>query len=592
MAVLLAECANPVSPTGGPKDTTPPGLTKAEPPLLTTNFSEERVRIWFDEFVELKELNQQLIISPPMDEKPEIRIKGKSVVIEFQEELKENTTYNIFFGDAIVDLTENNPVSNFQYVFSTGDVLDSLTFRGNVSDAFTFEPSAGLNVMLYINNNDTIPFDSLPFFVKPYYLSKTDEFGHFQFNNLSDKAYKLFVLEDANTNLLFDLITERIAFSDSLIKPYYIPPPPEPDTLISADSLLTDSLQMEVEVRDTIIRVEPIHHDSLLHDPEINDTLAIDDFEPEFEEPDPVSLYMFQEYDSVQKFLKASVINPYKLQFIFKRPALNPEIQAINIDPELNWKLQDINKTRDTLTFWIKENISDSLTFVVSDQGEILDTAEVALTVKERGRKKKDQKERIDKLNVKFGKKTELNKALKLLFNYPVRSYNIVGAMLVENGDTLTPDFHFADSLQLYGEIRHKWLEEAAYNLIIPDSVFFGIGGQSHDTLRFNLQTKALSDYGNLYINTSIIQEGTNHIIQLIQGESVLKETIITENTRLDYEYLIPGDYRLKVIIDSNNNEKWDTGHYILSRQPEKVMFFEEIITIRANWDVEEEWEI
>jgi len=111
-------CANPVSPSGGPQDTEPPIFIKSEPPQYSINFNSNKVRIYFNEFMQLKDINQQVIISPPMTKMPEFKLKGKSVVIEFKEELKEDATYNVFFGDAIVDLTENNPILNFKMVVS------------------------------------------------------------------------------------------------------------------------------------------------------------------------------------------------------------------------------------------------------------------------------------------------------------------------------------------------------------------------------------------------------------------------------------------------------------------------------------------
>ena len=127
LGYFLYSCANPVSPSGGPMDEDPPQLVNSEPPLFTKNFNVAKIKITFNEFIQLKDVTNQVIISPPMDEMPDFKVKGKSLIIELNEELKENTTYNIFMGNAVVDLTENNPAANFQYVFSTGDMIDSLS---------------------------------------------------------------------------------------------------------------------------------------------------------------------------------------------------------------------------------------------------------------------------------------------------------------------------------------------------------------------------------------------------------------------------------------------------------------------------------
>jgi hypothetical protein len=555
VAVLLTTCANPVSPSGGPKDETPPAFLKAEPPLLTRNFQARKVRIYFDEFLQFKELNQQVIISPPVEEQPEFKLKGKSVQIEFKEELKDSTTYNIFFGNAIVDLTENNPISNFQYVFSTGNILDSMTLKGNVRDAFNLEPVKDLNVMLYLDINDTIPFDSIPYFSKPYYYSKTAENGDFQFNNLRNEDFKIFVLEDANSNMLFDQVTERIAFVDSLVRPYYIPPPPPPDTMMVDDSLI----------------IAP---------------------PPPTYEPEPLEMFLFQEKDSVQRFIKASLVKSGKAMFVFKESTTAPEIRPLGLKDTTDWVLTETNLTRDTISLWFKKDVPDTITFVVSDNGEVFDTLDLSTVEKSRGRRerRRDKEEEVVKLIAKFGKKTELNKAQRIVFNYPIRDYNLEGSLLVENEDTLVPQFGFIDSIRLVGEFRHEWLENASYFFLIPDSAFFGLGGQSHDTLTHKMRTKAVSDYGNLFINAIVPEPGQNYMVQLLKEDKVVGQEIVTEDSEIAFKFLLPGNYRVKVIFDKNGNETWDTGHYLTGQQPEPVYYFPAEITIRANWDIVEDW--
>jgi hypothetical protein len=572
MVFILMECANPVSPVGGPEDVKPPGFVKAEPPMYTLNFDADRIRIYFDEFIVFKDLNQQVIISPPMDKKPEFKLKGKSVVIDFEEELKPNTTYNIFFGSAIVDLTENNPATNFQYVFSTGDVLDSLTLKGNVVDALTLEPLPNLNVMLYLDNNDTLPFDSLPYFVKPWYYSKTNEAGDFQFNNLATNDYKLFVLEDANTNLVFDQITERIAFLDSLITPYYIPPPAEPDT----SSMISDSSFMET---DTLM----VLPDTLL---------PTEDTIPEFIEPDPLKLFLFAEVDSVQRFIKASFVKKGKLMFVFKGPTVSPELNALNLPEPDEWRILESNKSGDTLNLWLRKPVPDTLVFEIVDDGIILDTVEVLTVERKSRREQKKEDDKPEKLQVRWGKKTELNTTQKVQFSYPIKEYNLEGAMMIENEDTLSPSFRISDSIGLTGEFSHAWIENASYQFMVPDSSFFGLGDQSHDTLRHNLKMKELADYGNVYLNITLNNPGIQHIVQLLSEDKLLSEKVIAEDQKVGFEYLLPGTYVVKVILDRNSNNQWDPGHYIRKIQPEDVSYFPKSITVRANWDIVEDWEI
>ena len=148
LAFILANCARPGSPGGGPKDTQPPQIIKSEPPNYSTHFSADRFRIDFDEFIELNNINQSILISPPMKEMPDFKPKGKSLLVKFEEPLKENTTYTLFFGDGIVDITEKNVVTDNTYIFSTGDRVDSMSMEGIVVNALDQKPVADVFVML------------------------------------------------------------------------------------------------------------------------------------------------------------------------------------------------------------------------------------------------------------------------------------------------------------------------------------------------------------------------------------------------------------------------------------------------------------
>lgn len=561
LILILITCANPVSPTGGPQDSTPPEAIKAEPPQLTLNFNRTKIRIYFNEFVSLKNVQSQLIISPPMNENPEIKIKGKSIIIEFQEPLKDSTTYNLFFGDAIVDITEGNPISNFQYVFSTGNVLDSLTFKGSVKDAFTLEPVAGTNVMLYMNINDTIPFDSLPYFIKPYYMTKTNDQGDFVFHNLSNKRFKLFVLEDGNSNMIYDQVTERIAFTDSLIKPYYIPPRPVPDTTMTSDSLVIDTVAYT------------------------------------FREPELLNMRLFQEYDSVQRFLKATLLKKNELAFIYKRPTLNYRIEPLNSLIPADWKLESINPTKDTVIYWIYQLEQDSMTFEISDNGLVLDTVDVALVKRSsRRQEKKEEDEKLTELNVSFSKVAPAPTAeseLLISFSYPILKIDTTGLLFKEDTNYVKfPEIIFTDSIKTTAVIKYNWQQLTSYKFVIPDSVFVDILGQSHDSLQHGFRTKSIEDFGNLFLDINITQPGINYIVQLLKEDAIKAERRISESQRLSFTFLNPDDYIVKVIYDSNNNGKWDAGNYIYNIQPEEVRFFEKVITVRANWDIEENWEL
>lgn len=572
--IFFQQCANPVSPSGGPKDSRSPKFIKSIPPLFTVNFNETRVRIYFDEFLELKELTQQLIISPPMDEMPQIISRGKYIQIDFTEPLMDSTTYTLFFGDAIVDITENNPVSNFLYVFSTGDVLDSLTLEGHVIDAFNNAPLPDVSLLLYLDNNDTIPYDSMPYFVKPYFMTRSLANGDFRFKNLPDLPFMLFAVEDQNSTLTFDQPLERIAFVDTLVHPYYIPPPVI-DTL-PADTLdvIADSLAI-----DTIENLKP-PVDSTFHFPE-------KEF-PYYE------LKLFQETDSLQRFIKASLLKQQNLAFVFKTKTINPVIRVIDTVIQNDWFIQENGVIGDTIFYWMTDIPADSLTFEIEDNGEILDTTRIAIQPKEKSRReKKDEEKKTPKLKPDFMRGSPIpGKPFVIKFPYPVLDFDASPFIMIEGEDTLTASLQFTDSLRRKAIIERDWLEATRYKFIIPDSVFSDIRGYSHDTLQPSFSTKAIADYGNFYIDITLDRVCKNYILQLFEGDKILREVQINEAGRVGFEYLPPASYELKVIYDCNNNGEWDTGDYHYRIHPEDVNFFPKEVKVRANWDVVEAWEL
>jgi hypothetical protein len=212
MLLLLAACAQVVTPDGGAKDATAPHVVRYAPDSAATNFRGKKIVITFDEYVQLTDLNKQLIISPSVRRRPEITIRKKDIVIEFKDTLEANTTYSISFGKAIRDITENNALDNFRYVFSTGPYIDSLQLSGTVVNAQTLRGEKNVLVMLYRD-----PKDSVVYKQKPYYYTRTDDNGNYVITNLAAASYKIFALDDQGEDYLYNSSEERIAFPDSLL---------------------------------------------------------------------------------------------------------------------------------------------------------------------------------------------------------------------------------------------------------------------------------------------------------------------------------------------------------------------------------------
>jgi len=213
MISIICSCAQIVIPAGGPKDVSPPMAVKYIPDSAATNFLAKTITITFNEFIQLNDLQKELTVSPPMDIQPEVKEKGKMLLIELKDAPKKNTTYTLNFGSAIRDFTEGNVKKDFQYIFSTGDHIDTLRISGIVKDAFDQKTDKGILVMLYESLEDSVPYKN-----RPSYFAKTNADGSYRINNIRPGIYKVFALKEENGNFKYDSPSEHIAFSDTLVK--------------------------------------------------------------------------------------------------------------------------------------------------------------------------------------------------------------------------------------------------------------------------------------------------------------------------------------------------------------------------------------
>ncbi len=583
--MMLYACAHKGSLSGGKKDTIPPKVLETDPPNGSTHFEGNRFSIEFDEFIQLENINQKALISPPVEEAPDYVLRGKSLVVKFNEELKANTTYSVYFGDAIVDLTEGNPILNYTYIFSTGAFVDSLSIHGEAYNAFDLTPVEETYIMLYLDNNDSLPLDSLPYFVKPYYISKTDVNGHFTLKGLSDNRYLCFALKDLNSSYTYDQPSEEIAFLDSLIQPEYIET--KKDTVIN-DSLLAlmDSTKLEMTILDSIAA-----------DSVISDSMAW-----EMQAGTMYELFMFQEADTSQKFLKADVIRKDVIQFSFARDAKHVDFIPQNDTLKIDYLLKQ-SADNDTLTWFLRDYPIDTLELMLMLQQDTLDELYIKVdprkkTRREERRKEKDKEKKEVKEYLKMssninGGNLKLNKKLRLSFDYPIVSTYTDSLLLVLGTDSIyNPDFQYTDSLFMDVVFPGELVEETQYVLVIPDSTFTNWNGNHNDEIAYSFSTHPFKYYGILTMRI-VPEVEQNYVLQMMtENEELVNEVVFTSDTSILYEYIEPSKYLFKLIYDDNANGAWDPGDFGSKRQAEKVRYLEKLIQVRGNWEIEESWYI
>ena len=588
MALFIIQCANPVTPQGGPKDETPPAILDMNPSNYSTSFHGERLIVQFDEYVKLQGLNKQLMISPPLANTPPIRTKGKSIVIEIDEQLRDSTTYTFYFGNSIVDITESNPLKNFEYVFSTGSLIDSMAIKGTVLNAFDKMPKDGIAVLLYTLDVDSIPNDSLPMLSRPVYVSRTNDKGEFELNNLRNVPYKLMALLDMNSNYLYDLPNEEIAFSDTIIMPaylgrkIYIPP---------ADTMKIDSTKKSKDMKG----IKKLQKSKLSIDKsKRTDSTKVISSSPNINKNyRPHQLFMFLEVDSTQQILESSVSKGSLINIRLKYPCHEFQLNPINFFPLSSWNQLETNRTNDTILCWVYPEMPDSLQIEFVADSIVLDTLNFVLN-------KINPNNPVDTTKVKplsisnnIVAKMELGNKLILTSEYPLINYNFSNISWFEDSLVETPPIIFKDSVKRIFTIDRELKEKTKYKLIIPDSAMIDMKGRINDSIIIEFETRNLSEYGTIAVNTTLFDSTQQWIIQLIDDKkTIVSQRIVNASQKITFEYLKPAKFRLKAILDENKNGRWDTGDYLKHRQAEKVLMFDTELEVRANWVMDQNWEL
>lgn len=563
--VILHSCAQIVAPTGGPKDITPPQVVFSTPENYTTNFDRNKIVIGFDEFIKLNNVNQQLVISPLLEEKPDIYMQGKKLIIDLNNDLDSNTTYTFNFGKAIADINENNPLTNYQFVFSTGDKLDSLRVGGHILNAFDLKPQEEVFVMLYKTMEDSTPCRDLP-----DYIGRTDKSGAFFIPNIRPGEYGIFGLKDINNNYIFDQPNESIAFFDSLVVP-----------------------QVEViEVIDTI-RIDSLDMDSI--DVHLHTAYS----------PDTLELYLFDEHREKQYLATSAREIPERCELYFNQPLDTLAITPVNFSATDEWYLTEANLTNDSIILWLTDTavknidtLKVELKYYMKDSLDqtILFADTIKLNYKATKKKKKEAVVPELKItsNVK-GSKLDLDRMLALTFVSPVAMMDTALFKLYEIVDTLEIEKKFElvkDTVQLRRYFVDATFEEAkSYKFFADTLAFKDVFGVANDTFIVNFRMRELAYYGNIMLTLSNITSDV--VIQLMdKKENVLKQLPVTNDGVYTFKYLKPQDYMLKLIFDDNKDGEWTTGKYMENIHPERVLYFQESINVRSNWDLELNWEI
>lgn len=585
---MLYSCAKMGAPDGGWYDETPPHVVGAMPAEKSTHVSKRNIRINFNEFVKIDNPTQNVVVSPPQLEVPEIKGEGKSINVKLIDKLQPNTTYTIDFSNAISDNNEGNPLGNFTYSFSTGNHIDTLEVAGYVVQAADLEPVKGILVGLYADLFDTA------FKTKPMLrVSRTDSRGHFIIRGVAPGKYRVYALQDADGNYSFNQRSEMLAFNHDIIEPSF-----RPD--VRQDTLWRDSLHIE-----SIAQVSYTHF-----------------------LPDNICLRAFNEIVTDRHLLKSERPEPnhFTLYYTYGDSVL-PNVRGLNFNTKDAFVIES-SAHKDTVTYWLRDTAlvnQDTLKMVVtqniSDSTGVLRQQEDTLTLLAKvpyAKRLKDKQKAFDEWKKKQDKlkkrgepyeTTMPEEPLKLEITPsgdmdPDQNISIVAKEPLKDVDTnhVRLFSHPSGDSLWYKEpyelkrisneefqVKAAWKPGTEYSFEADSTAFETIYGTMSGKLKQGLKVRGEDAYASLIMTISGMQ-GRHIIAQLLDGQSKIVKQSFTDNGQAEFYYLKPGKYFMRIIVDANNNKKWDTGNYDTSLQPEEVYYNPDEIECKAKWDLTLTW--
>lgn len=543
-------CANTTTPpSGGPKDTIPPVITKLDPADGSINIPTHKTKLelTFNEYVVVKD-PKSLFLSPPLEKAPKYKIQNKSVVVYFENDLDSNKTYTLDLTNAIADNNEGNMYPGFTLVFSTGDRIDSMMVTGTVQDCNTLQPIKGATVMLYKDHAD-----SAVFLQRPDAAIKTDDWGYFCLRNIQDTIYRMYALIDENNNNKYDPETEKIAFLDSLVKPV-------------------------MKVNDTLPELKKY---------DMKDTACCLARKSEYE------LNIFREKPSKQMIVNKERVGERTAYITFMAPYA--QIDSIWMRGVPREKLiTQFNLQQDSLEIWVNDprKQPDTLflfvNYLKTDSLGVLNpfTEEIKL-VKPKVPPGKSSQRDIKKedttavFTIEAKPENVEQYGFVMEFKYPVveTAFDSLGFRFLNPRQQESKGEYSVtqDSLNLRKYVvrpKAKLLPGYEYFLKVPHRKFKDINGFYNDSTEVKVMLPNDDKLSTMFLNMSNVKN--KYIIDLLDEKrtNVLRSYIIESDQQLTFPYLRAGKYSIRITEDLNRNGLVDTGILLEHKQPEKVRFY------------------
>ena len=589
---LIAACANQgAGPDGGPYDETPPRIVGMTAPERLQNGKRTKFSLVFNELIKVDNPTEKIIVSPPQIETPEIKVSGRRITVELLDSMRPNTTYTVDFSDAITDNNEGNPLGQYTYIFSTGQTTDTMQMSGYVLNAEDLEPVKGILAGLYQQHHDSVfskrAFDR---------VARTDASGFFSIKGVApDRDYRLYALQDADGDFHFTQPSEMLGFLHTNLRAGAFR-----DTRY--DTLWVDS------VRYDSIRIIPYTHFT----------------------PDDLVVRAFKIDVNTRHYLKAQRDVPEWFTTFFTGPSRKrPTIQGLNFDASKAFVV-NASAGNDTLTYWLADTTllrQDTLRFAYTydnwddSLAQMLpktDTLELVpkTTFAKRAANEAKELEKWNKQREKREKRGDFSKSqppmvalqlradvnsslvpnrnILIQFDQPLQRFDTKKLHLRLKKDSTYHDAPYAldtvpNNILAY-RLRAEWRPGQEYQLVIDSAAMTSLYGRVNLATDNKFSIAKLEDFGTVFLSLSNAHEST--VVQLLGSDGKPVAQAPTKNGRAEFYYVQPGKYYLRCFFDRNGDGKWTTGSWSPRRDPEEVYYFPKEIEVRANWDLNESWDV
>ncbi|MBP5377696.1 MAG: Ig-like domain-containing protein [Bacteroidaceae bacterium] len=654
LLLMLHSCANIGTPDGGLYDETPPRIIHTSPHQGARDITPKKVTLEFNEYIKLENAYERVVISPPQFEAPDIEAYGKKVTVTFNDTLKPNFTYTIDFGSSIVDNNEGNPMGEYVFSFSTGGDIDTLQVSGKVLEAENLEPIKGMLVGLYRVESDSnavenifnwsdsasIAADSIFQTRALERIGRTDGSGHFIVKGVAPGSYRIFALNDQDQTYTYSQRSEKLAFTKQIITPYA-----RYETRM--DTVWHDSIHY-----DSIFPVKYTHFypdDVVL----LAFTAKQDDrylLKSERPEQRFFSLYFTSKSDTLPRMtplnftagdstiiVETVPTNDTIKYWITDSLIYTMDTLVVQVDYYATDSLKQLSVRSDTLSLvskiskermeklrekaeeeWAKEYKSRIKSERRAKQAEE-ERAEREAEEEERkaaeaeGRKyekkKKEKKKRtkeedeivvppmpMEPYDIRWTSTTGLapNKNIDLTFEEPIAYMDASKVSFTMKVDSLfelapyllVPVEGTVNAYRFYAE----WEPDSTYMLTLDSAAFVSVYGKATEATKRNIKVRGLNSFSTLFV--TLQNADTSAIVQLLNSQDKVIRSAHVENGKADFYFLQPQTYYMRTFFDRNGNGEWDTGDYDTRQQPEEVFYYHSPMQLRAQWDVNQTWNL